>query len=118
MFKIVLSAALGFAMTVSAIAHAPLKATIPANGATMAVNPDMVRLEFAKPARVTKVMLKHTVDGAIHEEKLKLPSKKFGKELTLRPNFLGKGTYEIEWRALGKDGHVLKGKFNFTVTGE
>lgn len=118
MKKILLGAAFSLAMTVSVFAHSPLKATMPSDGAEMTDNPDMLHLVFAKPTRVTKILLKHTVDGATHEEKLELPSKEFETELMLQPDFMGKGAYEVQWRALGMDGHALKGKFKFTVTGE
>ena len=118
MKKLILGTVFAFSMAVSAFAHSPLKATMPANGETMTANPDMLHLIFAKPARVTKIILKHTVDGATHEEKLELPSKEFDTELMLQPDFMGKGSYEVEWRALGEDGHALNGTFNFTVTGQ
>lgn len=118
MKKLILGAVLSLALTASAFAHSPLKATMPADGETVSGSPEMLHLVFAKPARVTKVMLKHTNGDMSHENKLELPSKKFATELMLQPEFKGPGDYEVEWRALGQDGHALKGSFKFKVEAE
>ena len=118
MKKLILSVLFGAAMTVAAYAHSPLKATMPADGETISGTPDMLHLVFAKPARVTKIMLKHTMGDMTHEDKLALPSKKFGTEMMLEPEFKGPGEYTVDWRALGEDGHALKGSFKFTVVAE
>lgn len=115
---IILSAIFSLSLVGSAFAHSPLKATTPADGQTVFGSPEILHLVFAKPARVTKVMLKHTSGGMSHENKLKLPSKKFATELMLQPKFKGPGDYEVEWRALGQDGHALKGSFKFKVEAE
>ena len=118
MNRLILSALAGAAMTVTAFAHSPLKATMPADGETISGTPDMLHLVFAKPARVTKIMLKHVAGATTHEDKLAIPSKKFETELMLQPDFKGPGDYIVDWRALGKDGHALKGSFKFTVVAE
>ena len=118
MKQIILGVSLGLALTASAFAHSPLKATMPSDGQTVSGTPDMLHLVFAKPARVTKVMLKHTNGDMSHQDKLELPSKKFTTELMLQPEFKGPGNYEVEWRALGEDGHALKGSFKFKVEAE
>ena len=38
------------------------------------------------------------------------------KKLQIDLEVLGTGTYKVEWKALSTDGHVMKGKFTFTVT--
>ncbi len=114
----ILNAFAGMLMVGAAFAHSPLKATMPADGETVSGTPDMLHLVFAKPARVTKIMLKHTAGATTHEDKLAIPSKKFETELMLKPEFKGPGDYTVDWRALGEDGHALKGSFKFTVVAE
>ena len=124
MFKLISSAFIVFALSLPALAHSPLKRTVPANGDTLTDNPPNLLLEFAKPARITKVLLKFTTNGngndngTASEEKLQLPSKQFQTEMLFHPQFSGPGTYEVEWRALGQDGHAMKGSFVFSVLGE
>lgn len=78
--------------------------------------PASINLTFAKAARVTKVTLTHTIGDASHVDRLELPSKKFITEMELTPEPRGAGDYKVDWRALGEDGHVLKGSFSFTIT--
>ena len=110
-------AAIAFATNI-AFAHSPLKSTVPADKAELSAAPAAIELAFAKDARVTKVTLTRTVDGTGEEVKLDLPTKKFTKTMSLVSSTTGAGQYQVKWRALGKDGHALKGTFGFTVTGE
>ena len=104
--------------TFAAFAHSPLKSTLPADQTNLTELPEGINLTFTKPARVTKVTLTHTNADAGHTDKLELPTKKFTKVFDLKPQFRGVGQYKVDWRALGQDGHVLKGKFMFTVSEE
>ena len=38
-----------------------------------------------------------------------------GKIFAIPMQSMGEGTYEIEWRGLGEDGHPMNGTFGFTV---
>ena len=118
MKKFILSALIGMFMSGVAFAHSPLKATMPADGETVSGNPEMLHIIFAKPVRIIKVTLTHTMGEMTHEEKLELPSKQFEKEMLFQPEFKGPGDYTINWRALGKDGHAIKGSFKFKVVAE
>lgn len=99
-----------------ALAHSPLKTSSPAANETLAKMPESINLIFAKAARVTKVTLTHTIGDVSHSDRLELPSKKFITEMALNPEQRGAGTYKLDWRALGEDGHALKGSFSFEVT--
>ena len=95
----------------------PMKSTSPANEAELNAVPEMLHLNFAKPARVLKVVMTHSANDESHEVRLELPTKDAVQEMHLTPEFEGAGTYKIEWRALGLDGHVIKGDFTFDVAG-
>lgn len=94
-----------------AFAHSPLQSTSPADGAVLDTPPDTIRLTFAKPARLTKLTL--TYEG--EERRLELTKKSFAKEVMVDPGSAGGGKFLVGWRALGTDGHVLKGEFSYTV---
>lgn len=104
-----------FLSTTFSIAHSPMKSTSPANDAKLDAVPEMLNMIFAKPARVLKIVMTHSIDDAVHEERLELPTKDAVNEMRLTPEFMGAGNYKVEWRALGEDGHVLKGDFSFDV---
>lgn len=99
------------------LAHSPMKSTSPANQAMLDAVPETLYLKFAKPSRVLKVVMTHSADDALHEERLELPTKKAVEDMQLTPEFKGSGAYKVEWRALGEDGHVIKGDFTFDVVG-
>ncbi|KPB00641.1 copper resistance CopC family protein [Ahrensia marina] len=103
--------------TFASLAHSPMKSTSPENEAMLDAEPEMLHLNFAKPARVLKVVMTHSTADASHETRVEIPTKDAVEEMHLTPEFMGEGTYKVEWRALGEDGHVIKGDFTFDVAG-
>ena len=108
--------AMAAAMLVTALgqAHTHLEKSEPADGATLAAAPSSVQLFFnEKPdLKVSKVEVTGPSGkvelGAVHsmaEKDLMAPIK----------GALGNGKYTVAWQAAGKDGHVQKGTFSFTV---
>ena len=108
-------ALLGLLVAAVALAHAPLESTYPADGATLERVPDELRLAFARPARVVKVVLTHAGAGDASRTLLELRSKGFFTDVRLALELPGPGAYEALWRAMGEDGHVLEGTFAFEV---
>ena len=95
-----------------AAAHSPLEATIPANEETMASVPAEIVLDFKGNVRLTRVVMTH----ASHEADLDLAGfEGFISDYTIQMPSVGAGTYQIEWRGLGDDGHPMDGRFSFTV---
>ncbi len=113
MRHILLAAVATATMATTALAHSPLKSTLPTDKAQLTKAPDDIQLTFGKPARVTKVVLVRIQDG--EETRLKSPTKSFAKVFNFTPTIDGSGLYEVQWRALGEDGHALKGAFEFTI---
>ncbi|WP_157598808.1 copper resistance CopC family protein [Tateyamaria omphalii] len=96
----------------SAFAHSPLNATVPANEAIVAEVPSEIVLGFKGNIRLTRVAMTH----AVHEADLDLDGfSGFISEYTIPMQSMGAGTYQIEWRGLGDDGHPMSGTFSFTV---
>ncbi|WP_171133053.1 MULTISPECIES: copper resistance CopC family protein [unclassified Ruegeria] len=98
----------GFAM-----AHSKVETTTPTDGATIPNQPGEVELRFDQEIRLTRVGLAFEQEKAV---KLEL-----GDQTNFEQNFSiplpskGSGTYVIEWRGLGVDGHTMQGEFSFTV---
>ncbi len=101
---------------VIALAHSPLKSTSPQDKAELKTFPAGITMTFGQPARITKVTLTHTAGDISRADRLELPSKAFETNVELTPEDRGSGEYGVDWRALSKDGHVLKGRFSFKVS--
>ncbi len=96
----------------TAVAHSPLETTVPANDAIVAEAPNEIVLDFKGNIRLTRVTMAH----AVHEADLDLDGfSGFLSDYTIPMQSMGAGTYQIEWRGLGDDGHPMKGTFSFTV---
>ncbi len=100
-------------LATGAVAHSVTDATTPENGAVVAGIPSEIRLSFTDDIRLTRVDLVHQDDESIQ---LDLGDQtKFGRSFDLPVQGFGEGTYRVEWRGLGADGHVMRCEFSFTV---
>ena len=96
-----------------AIAHSPLDETTPANEAIVSEMPTEVLMEFKGDIRLVRVAITHASSGSMDMD---LGNQKtFAQEFVLPMHDMGPGTYEVESRGLGADGHALNGTFSFTV---
>jgi methionine-rich copper-binding protein CopC len=103
------------AATGSAFAHAKMKASIPADGATVPAGLSQIELTFSHPMRLTLVRLHRAADDADVPLPGALP-KSFAEAATVPVDTLTAGAYEVSWTAVSEDGHVMKGHFAFKVT--
>ena len=96
-----------------ALAHSPLDATTPANEATVSAMPTDVLMRFKGDIRLTRVAITH---ADTHRMDMELGDQTtFMQEFVLPMHDMGAGTYVVEWRGLGADGHAMNGTFSFTV---
>lgn len=113
----------------SALAHSPLSNVSPEDGAKLQDAPTEISMVFKSPAKLIKLeLLKEQVS-----EKKSLLGSLFGNdggEVVPLPNAvlmetsethviplpeITSGGYQVKWRAMGEDGHVIKGDFGFAV---
>jgi len=100
-------------LATGAAAHSTVDATTPENGATIAEVPSEISFNFTDEIRLTKVNMIHQ---EAHTVTLDLGDQtSFDRTFALPLQGMGKGTYRIEWRGLGVDGHAMQGEFTFTV---
>ena len=119
---------------IMAIAHSPLQKANPANGAVLETPPTEYKMLFKSPAKLIKFeifqkgnndnkkssLLKNLFKNSdrklieINYKPLLVLSESHSIKL---PN-INVGSYEVHWRAMGQDGHVLKGILTFKVKGK
>ncbi|KIN72711.1 putative copper resistance protein CopC [Sulfitobacter guttiformis KCTC 32187] len=96
-----------------AVAHSAMDETTPAHEAVLPEAPSEVVMNFLHDIRLTRVSMTHADQPAVD---LDLSAYK-GMEIdfTVPMQAMGSGTYVIDWRGLGADGHAMTGSFNFVV---
>ncbi|KQZ89070.1 hypothetical protein ASD62_06885 [Phycicoccus sp. Root563] len=113
---LVAAGTVGLALAPSAQAHARVRSTVPAAGATLTTAPQEVVLTFNEPpigvgavvrveapdGRVVSVGAVRVVDDEVHQ--------------TLADG-LARGAYHVAWRVTSDDGHPVSDEFAFTVAG-
>jgi methionine-rich copper-binding protein CopC len=104
-------AALLFASSL-AHAHSELTSSMPADKASVATAPKEVMLHFSEPVRLTAVSV--TRSGGAKQDLSGIPAERV-KDFTVAAPGLGDGQYEVSWRALSSDSHVMTGTFSFSV---
>ena len=96
-----------------ASAHSALKAISPANNAIVAQAPKTIELSFKNSIYLTKITMKYENKPSIT---LDLSGTKgFVTDYSIPLKQMGFGSYNFEWRGLGKDGHILIDTFSFVV---
>lgn len=111
--KIIIAAIVSSFLASGASAHSKVDSTTPSNQAVLAEVPAQLDLDFAKKIRLTKVELTHESEPTIPLDLDGLTS--FERAFSLPLQNMGHGTYQIEWRGLGMDGHAMQGEFTFEV---
>ena len=110
--KIIITIAFTIFATV-ALAHSALKAISPANNTIVAQVPKTIELTFKNSIHLTKITLKYKDKPSII---LDLSGTKgFVTDYSIPLKEMGFGSYNFEWRGLGKDGHILIDTFSFVV---
>ena len=96
------------------LGHTKLAASVPEDGAQIATANE-IRLEFSAPVRLTAVKVQNR-DGT--EISLgDIPTETQEAFTVAVKEALGPGQYQVSWRSISGDSHVVNGEFRFTVTG-
>ena len=117
-----------------ALSHSPLEKAMPNDGAVLVTPPTEYKMLFKSPAKLIKFEIFQKGEDNNKKPSLlkslfknsngKLIEINFKPSLVLSESHLIKlpkinyGSYEVRWRAVGEDGHVLKGILTFEVKGK
>lgn len=111
-----LAAIAGLAVAPLAQAHASLKVSVPAAGATVDASPAEIALTFNEKVEeaFSAITLKDAAGKDVDAPKAHVDAQD-GATLHLAPPTLAPGAYTVQWVAVGHDGHRRTGEFKFTV---
>ena len=122
MFKTILKTIILIMLPALAFGHSPLKSVDPIDKAILTEAPTEYKMIFKSPAKLIKFeILKQAEEKDKKPLALKLdhkPSKLWYESHVVKLPKISIGSYEVHWRAMGEDGHVLKGNLSFEVKGE
>ncbi len=123
-----------FSLPTTVFPHSPLKRANPMDGALLTEAPTEYKMLFKSPAKLIKfeIFQKGQNNNKKSSVLKDLFKKSNGKliEINYKPSLvlseshliklpkINLGSYEVHWRAMGEDGHVLKGILTFEVKGK
>ena len=113
MAAVVLSVSL---QALPAAAHSPLISSSPADGDVLAAVPNAIEIKFRGMARLVRLALTGAQSGEVTLSEEHLMVEKHSHTVALPA--IAADEYEVRWRALSADGHLVKGSFSFTVSSE
>jgi copper resistance protein C len=93
-------------------AHTGLSSSNPSEGQVVTENLEQIVLTFATPIEVLSTMDLVKDGNVIPLEDIKVENKQLSGTIA---NPLENGSYIIQWKIVGEDGHPIKGEINFIV---
>ncbi len=106
-------AAFAASLATSATAHSPVEGSFPEDGAIIAAAPNEISLDFVNDIRLTRVDMVYQDDASVQLDLGDQTS--FDRSFVFPLQAMGEGSYRVEWRGLGADGHAMQGDFSFVV---
>jgi copper transport protein len=96
-----------------AMAHAHLEQSEPADGAVIPVAPAQIVLHFSEAAQLTALSLQQQGQSTVR--KLGPLSRDPATRISVPSPPLEPGGYELRYRVISADGHVMAGSVHFTI---
>ena len=134
MFKKIIAVFILLILPTMGLPHSPLKLSNPKDGASLSKAPTEYKMLFKSPAKLIKFEIfkkgkndnkdTSSLKGLFKKSNGKLIEINYKPSLVLSESHLIKlpkinhGSYEVRWRAVGEDGHVLKGILTFEIKGK
>lgn len=117
-FALTLALAMPFAATPGhALRHLRLVRSFPSADTVLASSPDSLRLWLSEAAEMptTKVTLTSASGAAVKLGGVTRGGAKGAPIVAALASPIKTGTYNVAWRTMSRDGHVVKGTFAFRV---
>ena len=106
---VLLSSVMGLSTNV--FAHGVMHETVPANGSSMSGPTDRVELTFKNPTKLISIKLLDSEENSVPVDFER--STEAGTHFESMFQALQPGSYTVQWKAMGEDGHMMKGDFGF-----
>jgi methionine-rich copper-binding protein CopC len=103
----------GLLLPLLAGAHAHLQAAQPADGSVITAAPDKFLLSFSEAAQLTSLSLLKA--GVPEPQKIDAPPAAASTQISIAAPPLKPGSYELRYRVLSADGHIISGSIHFTI---
>lgn len=106
-------ATLLISLAIPVLAHEGRANTLPKDGATVQNSPATIGIEFGGMMRVTQFEVTGP-DGSVPLDGQ--PGTEHVEQYFVKPGeILSAGDYQVHWRGLSNDGHMMSDGFNFSV---
>ena len=112
MCQIVVTSAL-VVSTTSAFAHTSLQSAIPAVESTVTAQPNKLVVSFGEPVMLMGIKLVDAKQNNIELNYKVTSGLKNTHEIAIPQ--LADSTYTVVWTSMGKDGHNMSGRYNFSL---
>jgi copper transport protein len=99
---------------IAAFAHAHLEQAQPADGSVLRESPPQFELKFSEPAHLTALSLQRS--GEPQARKIEPLPTEVSAQFTVPAPRLEPGAYELRYRVISADSHLVAGSVHFTVT--
>jgi methionine-rich copper-binding protein CopC len=99
-------------VSINTFGHGTMATTYPENGSMLMAQPKRLEMHFQSPMRIVSLRVAGSNNNpvAIILDRNGEASKDFKVKLpNLKPD-----TYTVNWKAIGGDGHPMKGSYRFT----
>jgi len=99
-------------------AHAVVVKAEPAPKSELDISPAVVRVWFSEAVAPEKARIEvlDAKGGTVRADRINTPDDR--KLVMIRPASLGAGTYTVKYRAVSADGHVVEGRYGFSIRPE
>jgi copper resistance protein C len=97
---------------VTANAHAHLQKSSPVDNSVITTSPSNLALNFSEAARVTALSIQK---GDEPKQNLKPLPTTAAQQISVPLPPLTPGSYEVSWRVVSDEGHVMSGALHFTL---
>jgi hypothetical protein len=113
---VVASSAALFAILLASIAwgHATAQTSNPENGAVLTQSPTELVIQFGGAAKLVSLTISTPGNEPVNVDISSATSVDGRVSVEIEP--LAPDSYTVSWRAMGLDGHVTSGKFEFSIS--
>jgi hypothetical protein len=102
-------------LSAPAFAHTTIVTSNIEDGVSLTAAPDMFEFSFGDEVGLAGLELE-TLAGEAVAIAFERP-RQMGKDFSMPLPALETGRYVLKWRVVAKDGHVMRGEIDFTITG-